>query len=223
MARLLGMVLIAASVLGTTARVAEAGYCGAARYHCLKRACCSPAICGGCQQCYTVMKTCRETVYETQQITCFKTYFQSVCETRMVTCTRYIPETRFQQCTYTAWKPVYETAVRTVVSTVCRPVWETQTRQICHTVCRPVYETCQREVRHTVCRPVKCFQTVRVCSGHWETQVAETAVPPCAPAACAPATCAPAPAPQSVPVAAFGCLRSSRSRWNASSTFPRSV
>ena len=62
---------------------------------------------------------------------------------------------------------------KTCTYTVCKPVWETRDQEICYTVCKPVYETCEREVCYTVCKPVKYTKTVKVCSGHWETQCYE--------------------------------------------------
>ena len=64
MRALKGVSLIALVLAVSSASVAEARYCGAARYNCCATSddCCSFAKCK--QQCHTVMKTCREVVYE---------------------------------------------------------------------------------------------------------------------------------------------------------------
>ena len=52
-------------------------------------------------------------------------------------------------------------------------MWETKTKEICYTVCKPVYETRERDICYTVCKPVHETKTIKVCCGHWETQVTE--------------------------------------------------
>jgi hypothetical protein len=128
---------------------ATACYCGVGRYARCVSVCCTPVA----QQCYTVMKTCQEVVYQQKQYTCYRTCYEPVCEEKTVTAVRYVPETKYRECV--------------------------------ETVCRPVYETAQRDVCCTVCKPVKTMQTVKVCSGHWETRQVATCCPnPCDP--CAP-------------------------------------
>ena len=54
---------------------AEASYCGAARYKSCT-ACCDPVEYACCKkQCHTVMKTCREVVYEQKQYSFSKTVY----------------------------------------------------------------------------------------------------------------------------------------------------
>ena len=60
----LGVPVIAAVLALVAANVADASYCGAARYGRCRSVCCVDACCE--QQCRTVMKTCREIVYEQQ-------------------------------------------------------------------------------------------------------------------------------------------------------------
>ena len=64
-----GASLIAVLLTVVAANSADASYCGAARFCRVKPACCAKYTCCK-QQCHTVMKTCREVVYERQQQTC---------------------------------------------------------------------------------------------------------------------------------------------------------
>ena len=119
-------ILTAATLLA--GRSTEAGYCGAARLRCCRPSACS-ADYGCCkQQCHTVMKTCKEVVYEKKQYTCYKTCYKPVWETKTINCVKYVPETCYRECRYTVCKPVYETKYRTCTYTVCKPVWETRTK-----------------------------------------------------------------------------------------------
>ena len=70
MRTLLGVPVVALLLAVCSADVAEARYCGAARYSCCAADCCDYAAAK--QQCHTVMKTCREVVYEKQNYTCYK-------------------------------------------------------------------------------------------------------------------------------------------------------
>ena len=75
---LLGVPIVAAVLTVVLASTAEAGYCGAARYRCCASCCdtCGYAACK--QQCHTVMKCCKEVVYEKQNYTCYKTVYETV-------------------------------------------------------------------------------------------------------------------------------------------------
>ncbi len=130
MRKLLGVPLIAGVLLAIAASTADACYCGAARYRLFRRACCSADYAACKMQCHTVMKTCKQVVYEKQQYTCYKTCYERVCEQKSVNCVKYVPETRYRECAYTVCKPVWETRVRTCNYTVCKPVWETWYREI---------------------------------------------------------------------------------------------
>ena len=79
----LGVPLFAAILAVLAASNADASYCGAARYCRCRPECCVTTCCP--EQCHTVMKTCREVVYEQQQVTCYKTCCERVC----------VPETSF--------------------------------------------------------------------------------------------------------------------------------
>ena len=62
--------------------------------------CCEPASYGAAkQQCYTVMKTCREVVYEKQQYTCYKKCYETVYDTKTIDCCKMVPETHYRECT----------------------------------------------------------------------------------------------------------------------------
>ena len=86
MRRLLGLPLMAVVLLAIGASMADACYCGAARYRCCRCACCAPAECCECGQCCcTVMKTCKEVVYEQRQYTCYKTCMSGCASRRRLT------------------------------------------------------------------------------------------------------------------------------------------
>jgi len=76
MRTLLGVPIVAVLLAAATLNSAQAFCCGAASYRNI--GCCDVGnYCQAKQQCHTVMKTCREVVYEQQQHTCYK----KVCET----------------------------------------------------------------------------------------------------------------------------------------------
>ena len=83
-------------MLAIAASTTEAGYCGALRHRCCKRACCEPAECTCCRQCYTVMKTCKEVVYEEREETCYKTVFEEVVEKKKVPAVKFVPVTAYR-------------------------------------------------------------------------------------------------------------------------------
>ena len=232
MRTLLGMAMAAALLTAVNATVADAAYCGAGR-HCCSGSCCEAACCP--QTCCTVMRTCRQVVYDQQQITCYRTCYEPVCEQKTVDCVRYVPETRYRECTYTVvetdlgdthadvqlhggqagvgdanqdrnvhrlparlGRPRADRDLHGVQAGVGEPRADVylhglpsrctrttsgprptrsasrsgrrRTRTCNYTVAKPVYETREREVCYTVCRPETYTQTVRVCSGHWETR-----------------------------------------------------
>jgi hypothetical protein len=127
MKNLLVVPLLSALLAVSLARNADAGYCGACCYsRCAP--CCGVNYCGAKQQCCTVMKTCKEVVYEQQCYTCYKTCYETVCEPKTIDCVKYVSETAYRNCEYTVCKPVWETKTRTCSYTVCEPVYETKTR-----------------------------------------------------------------------------------------------
>jgi hypothetical protein len=97
---------------------ADASYCGAARYNCCGGGGDTASYACSKQQCHTVMKTCKEVVYERQNYTCYKTVYEPVCEERTIDCVKYVRELAYRNCEYTVCKPVYETKTRTVHYTV---------------------------------------------------------------------------------------------------------
>ena len=107
----------------------SAAWFGACSYkHCgVAAPCCQK------QQCYTVMKSCPEVVYEPYQVTCYRNEYQTVYDEKVINCCKHVPETHYRECKYTVCRPVHETRYRTCSYTVCRPVWETKTKQICYT------------------------------------------------------------------------------------------
>ena len=84
MKNLLGMPLLAVALLTVAAQSADAAYCGAARYRCCAPSCGSADYCGVKQQCHTVMKTCKEVVYEKKQYTCYRNVYKPVYETKHI-------------------------------------------------------------------------------------------------------------------------------------------
>ncbi len=105
------------------------------------------------------------------------------CCTVMKACPQVVYQEKQYTCYRTCYEPVYEQKTVTAV----RYEYETHYRECTETVCRPVYETAEREVCYTVCKPVREMQTVKVCSGHWETREVECCKPqtccnPCGPA-----------------------------------------
>jgi hypothetical protein len=104
------------------------------------------------------------------------------CYTVMKTCQQVV----YQQKQYTCYRTCYEAVCEQKTFTAMRYEPEVRYRECVETVCRPVYETTEREVCYTVCKPVKSMQTVKVCTGHWETRAVESctrnACDPCAPA-----------------------------------------
>ena len=83
MRTLLGVPIVAVLLAAATLNSAQAFCCGAASYRNI--GCCQPADYGCAkQQCYTVMKTCREVVYEQQQHTCYKKVCETVYDTKTI-------------------------------------------------------------------------------------------------------------------------------------------
>src|SRR5437764_9661758 len=82
MNRLLGFTLLAVVLTACATQSAHAGYCGAASFK-LCSACCEDT-CTATQSCCTVMKTCKEVVYEKQQYTCYKTVCEPVTECKTI-------------------------------------------------------------------------------------------------------------------------------------------
>ena len=96
MRTLLGMSVVAVLLAAATASTGYASCCGAASYKHV--GCCQPAEYGPAkQQCYTVMKTCRETVYEQQQYTCYKKCYETVYDTQTVECCKTVREVHFRE------------------------------------------------------------------------------------------------------------------------------
>jgi hypothetical protein len=83
MRTLLGVPIAAVMLAAVMVNTGYASCCGAASYKHVS--CTAPADYGSAKQhCYTVMKTCRETVYEQQQYTCYKKAYETVYETKTI-------------------------------------------------------------------------------------------------------------------------------------------
>ena len=185
MKRLIAVSMMAICMIAISANTTYAAWLGAVNYKNCGSEKASFTSAKNC--CYTVMKTRRKVMFETQKYTCYKTVYEKAYEKKTINCVKYVSETHYRDCQYTVSKPVYEKPERVRKYTVCKPVWETKTREgrytvskpvwetktreICYTVCKPVKETRMRTVCEVVCKPVSYTKTVEVRSGHWETQV----------------------------------------------------
>src|SRR5688500_12589594 len=94
----LGVPLAAVLLAALVANSVDAGYCGAAKYSLCGRGCDAGSYAGCKQQCHTVMKTCKEVVYEKQNYTCYKTVYETVCENKVINCVKYVQETCYRDC-----------------------------------------------------------------------------------------------------------------------------
>lgn len=168
MKKLTGMsAIVVVALLTGMAGSAAACYCGAGRYARCCRTACTPVA----QQCYTVMKTCQQVVYQQKQYTCYRTCYEPVWEQKTITAMRYVPETKYRECVETICRPVYETAEREICCTVCKPVKHVQTVKVCagHWETRQV-ETCCAPKPCDPCAPVvKVTKQCRV----WVPEVVE--------------------------------------------------
>jgi hypothetical protein len=105
MKKLMFVPLVAVALMAIAADTASAAYCGAARYSCCTTE--APAEHADCKQnCYTVMKKCREIQYEKQAYTCYKTVYENVCENKVLNCVKNVYETHYKDVCYTVCKPV---------------------------------------------------------------------------------------------------------------------
>ena len=86
--------------------VADAFYCGAARYgHCRRSHCCAAATpCCAPDSC-TEMITCREVVYEEVQQTCYKTVYEEVVDKVTINAVRYVEGTAYRCAPCTVMQP----------------------------------------------------------------------------------------------------------------------
>ena len=85
MKTLLGVPILAFLLAFCAAGTADASWCGAAKFRFCADCCDTVSYCCCRQQC-TVMKTCKEVVYEKQNYTCYKTCYEQVCEPRTINC-----------------------------------------------------------------------------------------------------------------------------------------
>jgi hypothetical protein len=96
-------------ILGATA--AEAGCVGAGRYYHRRCTCCCAAPCTCCQQqCFTVMKRCKEIVYEEKECTAYQTVYEEVVEKQTVEAVKFVEETQYRCQPTTVMQPCESTA-----------------------------------------------------------------------------------------------------------------
>ena len=133
MRQLVGLLMISAFMVVTSANSAYAACCGVVSYTACED-CEVGCASDPCQPTHTVMRTRRRVVWEPKEITCYKNVYETVCEEKTIDCVRYERETRYKECKYTVCKPIRETHYRECNYTVCKPVWETKTKEICYTV-----------------------------------------------------------------------------------------
>lgn len=129
---------------------ADACYCGAARYRCCQRTCCPAVPCA--LQCYTVMKTCQETVYEPKECTFLKTEYENVVDKIPVCAVKYVEDTRYSYVCCTIMQPREHPCPE---PKACAPA-DCGGPRTCTTM-EPV--TCIQKVPQTVFRPV-CYQKI---------------------------------------------------------------
>jgi hypothetical protein len=201
--------VVAAVLLAIGVNAAEACYCGAFRC----RVKCCPAVTVGCQmQTCTVMKTCKEVVYEERECTQYKTVFEEVIDKRMVDAVKYVEDTEYRcvPCTICQERQ----------SAPCEPV-KTCAPAACgeSTCCEKV--AILRKAPVTVLRPVtyqKVVETPRVVTKQvpytiiiCEPKVVYKQVPVTiccpVPCCCKPKCAAPPAAPQTAPSGCAECER----------------
>ena len=142
MRNLLSASVIAVVLLTIEVGTAEAGYCGAARYHSCRRSECRPTCC----QCYTVMKTCKETIYEEYEVTQYKTVYEEVIDKTTVTAVKYVPQTAYRCVPCTIMQP------QPCGSCDCCQPAQTCEPAAC---CKMVPVKCLRKVPYTTFNPVE--------------------------------------------------------------------
>jgi len=106
--------VIAAFLLMVGVNTADARYCGALRHGCCKPSCCQPTCC------YTVMKMCKETVYDEEERTLYRTVYKEVMDERIIDAVEYVEETRYRCRPCTTWQPQAEPCCESV--DCCEPV-----------------------------------------------------------------------------------------------------
>ncbi len=160
MKTLTGVVLIAAAIVAMTVETAAAGYCGATRHKCRKTQCCETQCCCSAQECYTVMKTCREVVYEAVEKVCFDTVYEEIKETVKVPFTKYVEQTRYRMMKMECSRP-QESCCE--ASGCCDSCGEAETCFVC--------EPCIRKMPYKILVPVAAEKTEEV------TRVVERKIP----------------------------------------------
>jgi hypothetical protein len=98
-------VMIGALLMLACATTAVAGEdCGCSSDGC-ESGCCGVDCCPCGQQLCTVMKTCKETVYEEQEQVFYRPVFKEEIEEKIVNTVEYVEETRYRCCPCTIWQP----------------------------------------------------------------------------------------------------------------------
>ena len=167
MKSLTGIVLIAAVSVMITTQAAQAGYCGATRHKCCKTQCCCT-----CQQCYTVMKTCQEVVYEPVEKVCYDTVYEEIKETVKVPTTLYVEQTRYRMVPMECSRPQEscndscnscsesktcfqcEPCIRKMPYKVLVPMPAEKDEEITHVVERKVPKNVTCYIPHVICKQV---------------------------------------------------------------------
>jgi hypothetical protein len=88
------------------------------------------------------------------------------CCTVMKTVQKVVYEEKLYTCYQTRYQEIWEYKT---ISTV-RNVPQTYYRDCIQVITRPVYKRVDREVPCTISKPVEETRTIKICSGHWETQ-----------------------------------------------------
>ena len=106
MKRLIAVSMMAICMIAISANTTYAAWLGAVNYKNCGSEKASFASAKKC--CYTVMKTRRKVMFETQKYTCYKTVYEKAYEKKTINCVKYVSETHYRDCQYTVSKPVYE-------------------------------------------------------------------------------------------------------------------
>jgi hypothetical protein len=174
--------MIAALLLLLAAGTARGGDDCACSTDCCNATCCPPG-----QKPCTVMKTCKETVYDYEEQTFYRQVFKEEMEDKITHTVEYVEETRYRCCPCTIWQPKEDCCPECNLDTCCcvppKPVEMVPVeilRQVPYTVVVP---KCVEKVEK-VPRTVTTWEpyTVTICIPHVICK--QVAVEVCCPECC---------------------------------------
>ena len=103
MARLVSASVVAGFLLILSHGMAQAEGCDACQDTTCRQSCHKPSCCCSCE--WTVMKKCKEIVYDEEEITLYKTVYEEVVDKHVIDAVKYVPETQYRCVPSTAWQP----------------------------------------------------------------------------------------------------------------------